>query len=143
MQKGEMKLRKRILCSVAGVVLLAGAFFSGHYAGAASKTPGSAGDPLITLSYLEKRLASYDANFEKVMLGRGQSFRGACGTEVVVLGGSVTATGAGVVDLTEGYLTEEDTSLFLYHQYILTEEGSGCEALSAATLLVRGEYEIK
>ena len=50
--------------------------------------------------------------------------------------------GAGLVDLTEGRLTEEDTSLFMYHNYIVAEETSGCEALSSCTLLVSGEVKL-
>lgn len=136
-------MKKKILCIAAGLALLVTAFVSGHYAGAASKTPGSAGDPLLTLSYLEKRLAEYGTTCEKVTLSRGQVLTGALGTEIVVLSGSATALGDGVVDITEGRLTQEDTSLFLYHKYILTEGYSGCEALSTATILVYGEYATK
>ena len=48
--------KKKLLCGIGVAVLVAGAFFTGHTAGAASKTPGSTGDPLVTLSYLEERL---------------------------------------------------------------------------------------
>lgn len=142
-KKGDTKVKKKIFCIAAGIALVIAAFTSGRYAGAASKTPGSAGDPLLTLSYLEKRLEEYGNACEKVTLSRGQTLTGVPGTEFVILGGSVTALGAGVVDITEGRLTEEDTSLFLYHKYILTEDGSGCEALSAATVLIYGKYEKK
>ena len=133
---------KKIACGVGAVILLAGAFLTGHYAGAASKAPGSTGDPLVTLSYLEGRLTQA-GGYAKVQLGRGQTLVGQPGTGILVLGGSVTAAGAGVVDVTEGSLSESDTSLFLYHSYIVSEKGSGCEALSGCTLLVSGEYVMK
>ncbi len=138
-----MKSGKKVLCGMGVVVLVAGAFFTGHYAGAASKTPGTAGDPLITRGYLEMRLAENGGGMQKVQLRRGEVLVGTTGTGIVVLGGSVTAAGEGLIDVTEGTLTESDTSLFLYHNYIMAEDASGCEALSACTLLVSGEYEVK
>ncbi len=138
-----MKYTKKIGLILGVTVLVAGAFFTGHYAGAASKTPGGSGDPLITLGYLEGRLAGIGGSMQKVQLGRGDILTGETGTEIVVLGGSLTAEGAGLVDLTEGRRMEEDTSLFLYHSYIVAEGMSGCEALSSCTLLVSGEFEVK
>lgn len=138
-----MKHTKKIGLMLGVVLLVAGAFFTGHYAGAASKTPGSSGDPLITRGYLEGRLEGIGGSMQKVQLGRGEILTGETGTGIVVLGGSLTAAGTGLVDLTEGRLTEEDTSLFLYHNYIVAEGTSGCEALSSCTLLVSGKFEIK
>lgn len=138
-----MRYAKKIGLVLAVAVLVAGAFFTGHYAGAASKTPGSSGDPLVTLGYLEGRLEGISGSMQKVQLSRGEKLTGETGTGIVVLGGSLTAAGPGLVDLTEGKLTEEDTSLFLYHNYIVAEETTGCEALSACTLLVSGEFKVK
>lgn len=138
-----MKHYKKIVLGVGIPLMLVGAFLTGHFAGAASKTPGTTGDPLITLSYLEERLAESGGAFEQLQLSKGQTLTGQPGTRIVVLGGSVTATGSGVVDLTEGSLTEKDTSMFLYHSYIVPEEGAGCEALSACNLLVSGDYKVK
>lgn len=138
-----MSLKKKVLCGIGCFILLAGAFVSGHYAGAASKTPGSTGDPLITLSYLEERLASRGEVSEKVQLSKGKRLVCEEGTGIIVLSGSVVADGAGVVDLTQGSLTEENTSMFLYHNYIVTEKNTGCEALSSCTLFVSGGYSIK
>ncbi len=133
------KLGIGVLCAL----LLAGAFWSGHYAGAASKTPGSAEDPLITLGYLEKRLAGADGGYEKVQLNKGDKLLCGEGTCVIVLGGSVVAAESGLVDVTMGTFTEEDTSMFLYHSYIVPENDAGCEALSACVLFVSGEHRIK
>jgi len=137
-----MKFGKKIVCVVGGVLLLCVAFFSGRHAGAASKTPGSVGDPLITLSYLEGRLTE-QGGYTVVTLKKGQSVLGAVGTEIVMLSGSATAKDGGVVDLTEGSLTEADMSLFLYHNYIVPEENGGCMALSSCTVLLRGEYTVQ
>lgn len=133
---------KKVLFSLGAVLLIVAAFFTGHYAGAASKTPGSTGDPLITLSYLEGRLAKAGSVRCKVQLGKGQKLTGKQGTGIVVLGGSATADGAGLVDLTSGSLTESDTSLFAYHSYVITEDNTGCAALASCTVLVTGEYEV-
>ncbi len=138
-----MKHTKKIGLMLGAALLVAVAFFTGHYAGAASKTPGSQGDPLITLGYLEGRLEEIGGGMQKVQLGKGEVLTGETGTGIVVLGGSVTAAGVGLVDLTDGKLTEEDTSLFLYHNYVVAEGLSGCEALSPCTLLVSGEFEVK
>ncbi len=135
--------RKKILCGAGVVLLIAGAFVTGHSAGAASKEPGSTGDPLVTLSYLESRLGESAGVSEKLQLKKGERLLGEPGSSIIVLGGSVTAAGTGLVDVTEGCLAEEDTSLFLYHCYIASEKNSGCEALSAATVLVSGDYKIK
>lgn len=138
-----MKRYKKILLGIGIPLVLLGAFFAGHSAGAASKTPGTTGDPLVTLSYLEERLSESGGAFVQVQLSKGQTLTGQPGTRIVVLGGSVTAAGGGVVDLTEGSLTEKDTSMFLYHNYIVPENGAGCEALSACNLLVSGDYTVK
>lgn len=138
-----MEKRKKLLCGIGGALLMSVAFLTGHYAGAASKTPGSTGDPLITLSYLEGRLAQTGGYTDKVQLERGQKLLGKQGTGIIVLGGSVTAAGNDLVDLTAGNLTEKETSLFLYHNYIAIEDNSGCEALSSCTVLVFGKYVIE
>lgn len=138
-----MGLKKKLVCIAGVAVLVLGAFFTGHSAGAASKTPGTTGDPLITLSYLEERLSGVGSVSERVQLKKGQSLTGEIGTGIIVLGGSVTAAGDGLVDVTAGEKAEEDTSLFLYHSYVITEKDGGCEALSGCTVLVSGEYELK
>lgn len=135
--------KKAFVYGIGMTVLLAGAFFTGHSAGAASKTPGSVGDPLITRSYLEGRLAQNTGEWKRVQLNRGQRMEGETGTEILILGGSVASVGSGLVDITAGNMTEEDTSLFLYHSYIVSEAGAGCEALATCTLLVYGEYKVK
>ncbi len=138
-----MGLKKKLIGIFGVAVLVLGAFFTGHSAGAASKIPGTSGDPLVTLSYLEERLTGAGGTSERVQLKKGESLVGNIGTGIIVLGGSVTAAEDGLVDVTAGEKTEEDTSLFLYHSYIVTEENGGCRALSGCTLLVCGEYELK
>lgn len=134
---------KKIGIGILCVLLLVGTFWGGHYAGAASKTPAGAEDPLITLSYLEKRLSGAVGGYERVQLNKGECMLGEEGTCVIVLGGSVVAAEGDLVDVTEGNLTKEDTSMFLYHSYIVPESGVGCEALSSCTLFISGAYVIK
>lgn len=137
-----MNIAKKIGCAAGAVILLIAAFMTGRHAGAASKTPGGVEDPLITLSYLESRMGE-QGGYVTVNLKKGQSLTGTEGTGIILLAGSATAIGEGVVDLTEGSLTKEDISMFLYHSYIVPEEKSGCNALSACTLLVNGKYTIQ
>lgn len=138
-----MKRIKTVGGTVAVILLLFGAFMTGKHAGAASKTPGSTEDPLITLSYLESRLAGRGGNYEAVLLKKGETLYGDIGTGIVLLTGSATATGDGVVDLTEGYVTREETSIFLYHNYMVHSENGGCTALTGCTVLVQGEYLVQ
>lgn len=137
-----MNLAKKIGYAAGGILLLTAAFFSGRHAGAASKTPGGAEDPLITLSYLESRLTER-GGYTTVYLKKGETLTGSAGTGIVLLGGSATAAGSAIVDLTDGSLTAKDTSMFLYHSYIVPEGKSGCKALSSCTLLVFGEYVLQ
>lgn len=137
-----MKMVKKIGYAAAAAVLLAAAFFSGRYAGAASKTPGSVEDPLITLSYLESRLTQ-QGGYTTITLKKGELLTGGAGTGIVLLKGSATAAGGNIVDLTEGSLTAQDMSMFLYHSYIVPEGKGGCRALSSCTLLVAGEYRLQ
>lgn len=137
-----MKRGRLIAGAVAGILLVCVAFFTGRHAGAASKTPGSVEDPLVTLSYLESRLTK-QGEYTAVTLKKGQALTGAAGTGIILLSGSATATGVGIVDLTEGSMTETDLSLFLYHSYIVPEKNGGCTALSSCTLLVTGEYIVQ
>ena len=53
------RLKKTVLF-LAAVVAAAGIFGAGAAFGAGSKEPGSQGDPIVTLSYLESRLSSLD-----------------------------------------------------------------------------------
>lgn len=138
-----MKLGKKWLLAGLVIVLITTAFATGHYAGAASKTPGGVSDPLVSLSYLEKRLAAQNGSMEKVKLEKGECLTGSEGTGIVLMGGSVTAAGGNLLDVTQGSLTKENTSMFLYHNYIVTEDGAGCEALSSCTVFVSGEYTVK
>lgn len=125
------------------VLLVGTGFVSGRYAGAASGTPGSEGDPLVTLSYLEGRLEGQNGGGKRIKLEKGQKLTGEPGTVLILLGGSATATGDALVDVTEGCGAKEDTSLFPYHSYVVTEKTAGCEALSGCTIFVSGEYGVK
>ncbi|MCQ2386426.1 MAG: hypothetical protein MJ078_07125 [Clostridia bacterium] len=131
---------KKAGIALLGAVFIAAAFFSGKSVGAASKTPGGAEDPLITLSYLESRLDG-TGGFCKVSLKKGQTLLGTEGTQIILLGGSAASRNS-VADLTEGKLLSDDLSMFLYHSYLVPEDDSGCTALSACVLFVSGSYEV-
>ena len=91
---------KKILIAVISVAALLAAFKAGSVFGAGSASPGSQGDPLVTLSYLNSRLeglgdsggaASSDAGFSRVSLAKGQSLLLTDGSEMI--NGRKTACG--------------------------------------------------
>ena len=68
----EKKKRKRFWMTGAAVLAGAVLFCSGVTVGAATGEPGSAGDPLITRSYLEQELAGLAAGYECITLKQGE-----------------------------------------------------------------------
>lgn len=139
----KRKLKMKWWYIPVGMLLVGAGFVSGRYAGAASGTPGSEGDPLVTLSYLEGRLEGQNGSGKRIKLEKGQRVTGNQGTVLILIGGSATVTGDGLADVTEGCAAQEDTSLFPYHSYVVTDETAGCEALSGCTFFVSGEYGLK
>ena len=84
---------KKVIFWIRAVVLLAVAaavFFAGREVGAASSQPGTQSDPLVTLSYLEKRLkeggvtsgSAGSAAFESVSLSSGEKLTLADGRKI-------------------------------------------------------------
>ncbi|MDE7326013.1 MAG: hypothetical protein K2N63_07045, partial [Lachnospiraceae bacterium] len=106
--------------------------------------PGSAGDPLITKSYLEERLAQVSggtAAFVKVTLLRGEGIVLYSGSELMLYSGSAAVTGAdGLVNLTTGELFKRGNSTVRYNLYLAPADGCGIEADGNVTAYVRGNY---
>lgn len=107
--------------------------------------PGSAGDPLITRSYLEERLSQIQkgeaASFQKVTLTKGEELLLYAGSEMMLYGGSAAVRGAdGLVNLTTGELFKKGNSTVRYHLYFAPADGSGIKADGNVTAYVRGNY---
>lgn len=145
-----LKDRKKLIVLIRAAVLLAVAaavFFAGREVGAASSQPGSQSDPLVTLSYLEKRLkeggtasgAAAAATFEAVSLASGEKLTLADGAEAVVVRGNGTVFG-GLVSLTGGEMFESGTSVVLYTDYLAAGTGCGIKASGSMRIYVKGSY---
>lgn len=133
--------------------------------------PGTAKDPLVTLSYLNdtflndvmqrvdkkidarnQKLAgqgmagSDAANFAVVELSKGQTLNGGVGCEVMLRIGSAVCTAPsapGLIDETVGSTLNNGKALVQNHLYMLTVEGRGVKATAnTVKLLVRGSYTI-
>jgi hypothetical protein len=107
--------------------------------------PGSAGDPLITRSYLEERLSQIQkgeaASFQKVTLIKGEELALYAGSEMMLYSGNAAVRGAdGLVNLTTGELFKKGNSTVRYHLYFAPVDGSGIKADSNVTVYVRGNY---
>ena len=132
--------------------------------------PGSASDPLVTLSYLnetflgqimtqvDQKIAARNsqllqqsggtgsAEFTVVTLSKGQTLTGGIGCEVMLRIGSascVSPSNPGLIDETTAAALNNGGALAVNHLYMMTIEGRGVKAGAATTkLLVRGTYTI-
>lgn len=127
----------------------------------AAAEAGSAGDPLVTLSYLNetylpKILAQVQQRasgsgggtasaFSVVELTKGQALTAGVGCEVMLRGGSaacVAAGSPGLIDQTTGATLENGKALEKNHLYMATIDGRGVTAADTVVLLVRGSYTV-
>lgn len=147
-------MRKKIIVAVMAVALMLAAFRTGMAFGAGSATPGSQGDPLVTLSYLESRLegisgggtsaASSDGGFSRVSLTKGQSLVISDGGELVVYSGNGTVLGTtGMLSLSDSQMFPAGTSAVLYAHFLGIGSASGVKASGDMTVYVKGGYRIE
>lgn len=123
-----------------GIAVLLGAvlFCSGMTVGAATNEPGSAGDPLITLSYLEKQLENVNGGYRCITLKKGETLSLAQGAEVILYTGSASVAGS-LIDTTAGSLESAGTKVQKYHSYLAPADGSGCKAEATCVIFLSGE----
>ncbi len=142
-------MKKRIVGIL--ILLLAGTgiFRFGMIAGAASQEPGSAGDPLITQSYLEQRLRevsggdALQSGFQKVNMVKGKSLYLNEGAECIVYSGETAVLGSkGLINTTSGVLAKKSSTVKLYHQYVSPSSASGIKAMANSIIYVKGSYSI-
>ena len=132
--------------------------------------PGSASDPLVTLSYLnetflgqimtkvDQKIAARNSQllqqsgggtgsassveFQVVTLSKGQTLTGDIGCEVMLRVGTASCVSPSSPGLIDETL-ENGKALVKNHLYMMTIEGRGVKAGSATTkLLVRGSYTV-
>lgn len=135
-----MEKKKRNSLWMAGAAVLVGTvlFCSGMTVGAATNEPGSAGDPLITRSYLEQQLEQVGNRYECITLKKGESMSLAQGSQVVLYSGSATVAG-NFIDLTEGSVVSAGGKVEKYHSYLAPTDGSGFTADATCVIFLSGE----
>lgn len=125
---------------ITGAAILAGVvlFCSGMTVGAATNEPGSAGDPLITRSYLEQQLEGVGGGYQCITLKKGETMTFAQGTEVLLYTGSASVTG-NLIDVTAGRLTAAGKKAEKYHSYLVPADGSGFTAEATCVIFISGK----
>lgn len=132
---------------------------------------GSAGDPLVTLSYLnetffndimrqvDQKIAQRtgqaapsggasggSASFTVVTLSQGQTLTGGVGCEVMLRIGSavcVSSSDPGLIDETTAATVSNGGALAQNHLYMMTIEGRGVRATAGTVkVLARGSYTV-
>ena len=144
-------MKKRIVIFIVAFISAVAVFGAGAAFGAGSAQPGSQGDPLVTLSYLESRLSGYSGNggggsagFTRVSLTKGQSLILDDGSELVVYSGNGTVLGTtGMMSLTGAEMFPAGTSVVLYTQFLGIGGSSGVKAGGNMTIYVRGGYSLE
>lgn len=128
--------------------------------GAALPAFANNGDPLVSLSYLNKRLEQIESKFqgstpstggasnlEVVNLEAGDKLIVAQGTEMIPRTGSVTAiagTSGGLSDITKGANLAQGNKAPIDHLLIAPRsDGRGLKANTKAIVLVRGSYSVE
>ena len=133
------KQKKRTLWLMGGAVLAGTLLFcSGMRVGAATNEPGSAGDPLITLSYLEQRLEQSGSGYECITLKKGESLSVVQGTQMILYTGTASVL-ENLIDTTTGTLASPGTKAEKYHAYLAPADGSGFTAQATCVIFLCGE----
>ncbi len=153
--------RKSIVILLAAAVILAAACFAAVYG--AGATPGSAGDPVVTKSYVDKMVESLreeiqagaevpavsgETGFIVVTVDAGKSLFGREGTMLILRGGAATiidnVTKDGVSDLTSGTNLSGGTSITKNHLLLIPrDDGRGMRCERLCYVMVSGDYYIQ
>ncbi len=135
-----MDKKKRSKLWVAGGMVLAGTllFCSGMQVGAATNEPGSAGDPIITRSYLEQQLEMLgDGGYECITLKKGEELSVTQGSRVILYTGTASVIGS-LIDTTAGTLVTEGGKAEKYHSFLAPADGSGFTAQATCVIFLSG-----
>ncbi|HVI40131.1 MAG TPA: hypothetical protein VM577_05685 [Anaerovoracaceae bacterium] len=138
---------------VAGLVIVFSVFAVTVAAAAASDTPGSEGDPVVTKSYVDSQIAQLKSGgvssdtYTVVQVKAGQKVFGKEGTEIILRSGEATAidNGAnGVSDITAGKDLMTGQSIGQNHLLLVPkDDGRGIQAITDLFVMVRGSYSIQ
>jgi len=126
---------------------------------AADPAPGSADDPVVTKSYVDKAIetlkkslggsaeTSASNEWEAVFVEAGKSVMGAQGTQLILRSGEAVAIdngSNGVSDLTAGADLMSGETVYLNHLLLIPRaDGRGVKCSTECWFMVLGSYEIK
>lgn len=132
--------KRRSKLWLAGGAVLAGTilFCSGMQVGAATNEPGSAGDPLITMSYLEQRLEETGSGYECITLKKGELLSVAQGSQIILYTGTAVVL-ENLIDITVGNVANDGAKAEKYHAYLAPADGSGFTAQATCVIFLSGE----
>lgn len=133
----DKKKRNRLWMTGAAVLTGAVLFCSGMTVGAATNEPGSAGDPLITRSYLEQQLEQMGSGYECITVKKGETVSLAQGSQVILYSGTASITG-NLIDVTAGSLSSAGKKAEKYHSYLVPADGSGFTAEATCVIFLSG-----
>lgn len=135
-----MKKEKKNKFFLVGAAVLTGTllFCSGMQVGAATNEPGSAGDPLITLSYLEQRLEQSGSGYQCITLKKGEKISLVQGSRIIMYTGTASVS-ENLIDTTAGTLVAEGKKAEKYHSYLVPADGSGFTAETTCVIFLSGE----
>jgi len=127
-------------------------------AAAATYTPGSEDDPVVTKSYVDAEIAELKSSIESggnasadtyspIQITAGKSLIGGEGTEIILRSGEATAIdngSNGISDITAGSDLWTANQVALNHLLLVPRaDGRGIKATTDIWVLIRGDYEIK
>ena len=134
----EKKKRNKLWMTGAAVLVGTVLFCSGVTVGAATNEPGSAGDPLITRSYLEQQLAGVGSGYECVTLKKGETLFLSQGAQVILYTGTALVEGS-LIDTTAGSLASSGSKVQKYHSYLAPADESGFTAEGTCVIFLSGK----
>ncbi len=138
-------MKKNIKWIALFAVIAVGVFAVGYKVGvgAATDQPGSAGDPVITKSYLDSKIAEFNsANvYQQITLGTGSTLTAPSGTTFVVTSGAGKATAA-ISDISAGSNLASGKAITKHHSYLIRTNSTGITATSDCKVYIIGNYEI-
>ncbi len=142
-----------IVCLSLLLAFAAGIYTARSASGSTVPEPGSAGDPLVSVSYLNEQLAAHAGSvYTVVNLNEGQFLQAGAGTEIILRAGNAEAVGNqlgdGISNVTSGQNLAGGAKVPLNHLLIVPrDDGRGVKALAYGgrpiIFMVRGEYTIK
>ncbi|MCR5639824.1 MAG: hypothetical protein K6G04_00565 [Lachnospiraceae bacterium] len=156
-KKTEILIKTALTLGLILALLIA--FKAGMSFGAGAGEPGTQADPIVTLSYLESRLANMDNTGEggytsqtgsgknggmtKITLSKGDVLNLDQGTLLVIYSGSgIVAGSSGLVNISSGELFKDGMTAVLYSLYMGLAGDSAVLAKGEMTVYISGGYSL-